>query len=493
MTVRVRFAPSPTGYLHIGGARTALFNWMFARKMGGSFILRIEDTDQKRYVEGAIENLMASLRWLGLDWDEGPDVGGAYGPYVQSERLALYQQWAQWLIDQGKAYRCYCSADRLEQLREHQTSKKLPSGYDRHCLHLDSATLAHYRAENRPSVVRFLMPSDGSTTVHDLIRGEMIFPNNSQDDRVLLKSDGFPTYHLANVIDDHLMAITHIMRGEEWIGTAPLHVNLYHAFGWEMPKIAHLPVILSPSGKGKLSKRDQAFQEEGSLVLVKTLDYPAQGYLPEAVVNFLANVGWNFGDDVEKFSMSEAIPRFSIEKITPSASKLPFSKLEWLNGQYIQGMSAELLVQKLAPYLPIWGIELDEQGLALLIPALKPRLKRLTDAEQFLKFADDDAWQLLDSAELTNPNLSLDALCSGVTAALPTLQYQPLTLEMIQAEWTAIGLAHTHNGKAGPFLGALRLGLTGQKVSPPLFECVVALGAERTKARLQQLLDHFLA
>ncbi|HPV08860.1 MAG TPA: glutamate--tRNA ligase, partial [Aggregatilineales bacterium] len=316
--VRVRFAPSPTGYLHIGGARTALFNWLFARKHGGSFILRIEDTDQSRYVPEAEDDIMASLRWLGLNWDEGPDIGGKAGPYRQSERAELYREWADWLIEHGYAYRCNCSPERLEKVREEQRARGEKPGYDRFCR---DRNLGPDIGEH---VVRFKMPLEGETTVHDLIRGPITFSNAELQDLVLLKSDGLPTYHLANVVDDHFMEISYIMRADEWIATAPIHWQLYRAFGWEMPAIAHLPVILSPSGHGKLSKRDQAFQEGGTKVLVQVREFREAGYLPEAVVNFLTNVGWAFGDDREVFTPEEAMERFELEDINPAPSKLPY-------------------------------------------------------------------------------------------------------------------------------------------------------------------------
>jgi glutamyl-tRNA synthetase len=277
--VRVRFAPSPTGYLHIGGARTALFNWLFARRHGGAFILRIEDTDRKRYVPDALDDIMAGLRWLGLEWDEGPEVDGDFGPYFQSERLDLYHEWAGWLVEHEHAYRCDCTPERLKTVREAHQKAGQKAGYDRHC------RTRNLGPEVGEHVVRFKMPLDGETVVHDLIRGDITFQNELLEDLVLLKSDSYPTYHLANVVDDHFMEISHIMRADEWISTAPLHWRLYEAFGWQMPAIAHLPVILSPTGKGKLSKRDQGFEEGGQRVLVQVREYNDAGYLPEAVVN----------------------------------------------------------------------------------------------------------------------------------------------------------------------------------------------------------------
>lgn len=489
MTVRVRFAPSPTGYLHIGGARTALFNWMFARKHGGAFILRIEDTDQSRFVEGAVENLMASLRWLGLDWDEGPDVGGEFGPYVQSERLALYQKWAQYLLDEGFAYKDFTTKEELVEMRAYQKANGLPLGYDRRHRELSAADSAELEASGLSYTIRFKVPLDGTTTVNDLIRGDITFENSQLNDLVLLKSDGYPTYHLANVVDDHHMQITHIMRAEEWISTAPLHKLLYDAFGWKMPQIAHPSVILSPSGRGKLSKRDQNFEESGLNILVKTLDYRDEGYLTKAVVNWLANIGWNFGDDVEVFDIADAIERFQIPDLNPAPTKLPFSKLEWLNNQHIQQMDDLELTQMLKPIVDEAGIEIGPESLLLLVPALKPRLKRLPDALEFLQFLDDEAWQP-DPARLTHKKMGASAALNAFEQAKALLaDSDALDIETLGAQLRTIGESVTDNAKAGPFLGTLRYAVTGQKVSPPVFESIMALGAARASQRLSDAIE----
>ncbi|MFQ5422109.1 MAG: glutamate--tRNA ligase, partial [Anaerolineae bacterium] len=391
MTVRVRFAPSPTGYLHIGGARTALFNWMFARKHGGQFILRIEDTDQSRTVAGAVEAIIDGLRWLGLDWDEGPDVGGSYGPYVQTERADLYRQWSDWLLEHDHAYKCFCSAEELAEMREQQKAAKQSIGYDRRCRYLTPEQIAEKEAAGLSHTIRFKMPLEGATVINDLIRGSIVFENTQVTDNILLKSDGLPTYHLANVIDDHFMAISHILRADEWISTAPLHLNLYRAFGWEPPVFAHLPLVLNPSGKGKLSKRSQRFTDSGQEVLVKVAEFQEAGLLPETVVNFLANVGWSFGDDVEKFTLEEAMPRFELEDINPAPSRLNYTKLDWLNGQYIQEMEPMALAQAVKPFLEAAGFEVNTEALLLVMPPMSKRLRRLPEAIEFLRFLFDDA------------------------------------------------------------------------------------------------------
>lgn len=327
MTVIVRFAPSPTGYLHVGGHRTALYNYLFARKHGGRFILRIEDTDQSRYVEGAVENLVKSLRAMGLDWDAGPDKEDEKGPYYQSQRLEIYQREIHRLISTGKAYRCFCSSERLAELRERQLAAGESPGYDGRCRHLDPQE-AEKRALKEPHVIRMRVPDDGAMTFHDVIRGEITVEFSRVDDQVLMKSDGFPTYHFANVVDDHYMGVTHVIRGEEWLPSLPKHLLLYDDLGWEAPVFAHLPLLLNPD-KSKLSKR------QGDVAVE---DYLAKGYLPQALNNFLALLGWNPGDNREIFSMDELIERFSLDRVNKAGAVFNTEKLDWMNHQYIQAM-----------------------------------------------------------------------------------------------------------------------------------------------------------
>ena len=492
MMVRVRFAPSPTGYLHIGGARTALYNWMFARKHGGQFILRIEDTDQKRTVKGAIEAIMDGLRWLGLDWDEGPDVGGPYGPYIQSQRAALYREWADWLLANGYAYKCFCTADELKARRAAAKAARGDQSYDRRCRMLSAADVAAREADGLPHVVRFKAPTEGATVIPDVIRGDITVPNSQIADAVLLKSDGLPTYHLANVVDDHFMAISHILRADEWISSAPLHLALYAALGWEHPIYAHLPLVLNPSGKGKLSKRAQAFDDQGRQVLVKVEEFRDAGYLPQALNNFLANVGWSFGDDREIFPIEEAIPRFAIEDINPAPTRLPYDKLDWLTGQWIQMMEPLELARAVRPVLARQGHEVAAEALLAVAPALKVRLKKLTDAEGFLRFLwdDEDGGFAAPAADrLVSAKLPADAARRGLQAARDLIAAaQPLDVATLSAGLTAVGESVTANGKAGPFLGALRLAITGQDVSPPVYESIVALGRGRALARLDSVI-----
>jgi glutamyl-tRNA synthetase len=331
--VRVRIAPSPTGYFHVGSARTALFNWLFARHYGGKFIVRVEDTDRTRYHPEAVPDLIDSLRWLGLEWDEGPEVGGSFGPYYQSERLDLYQHYAGWLVQQDAAYKCYCSPERLASLREEQRDKKQDVGYDRHCRTLTAAQRAEVEARGITPVIRLKVPLEGQTVFHDVLYGTITVENHTLDDLVLLKSDGFPTYHLAVVVDDHLMEISHIMRGDEWLSSVPKHVLLYKAFAWPLPVYAHLPLILAPTGQGKLSKRHGG---------VEIREFRRQGYLSEAMVNYLARVGWSYDDKTEIFSQQELVRYFDLSGVNSSPARFSYERLESINGYYIRSWFATL-------------------------------------------------------------------------------------------------------------------------------------------------------
>ena len=305
--VRVRMAPSPTGYFHMGSARTSLFNWLYARHTGGRFILRIEDTDQKRYHPQALTDIFESLRWLGLDWDEGPEVGGDYGPYFQSQRLPIYQEHARKLVEADAAYYCYCSEERLTVLRVEQRARGQTPGYDRHCRALTARQRAEYEAQGIVPVVRLKAPTEGTVTFHDLIRGDITVDVHTLDDLVLLKLDGFLTYHLVHVVDDHLMEIMHILRGDDWLASSPRHILIYQAFGWQPPVMAHLPLLLDPSGKGKMSKRKPVIDGVEYPTLIR--DFRKEGYLPEALFNFLALLGWSYDASNDLFTREEAIAR----------------------------------------------------------------------------------------------------------------------------------------------------------------------------------------
>jgi glutamyl-tRNA synthetase len=488
-------APSPTGYFHLGSARTALFNWLYARHTGGKFILRIVDTDQTRYVPDSLQDSIDSLHWLGLDYDEGPVVGGPYGPYFQSQRLPLYHEWADKLIEEGHAYRCYCSEERLEALRREQTARKEETiGYDRHCRLLTRAQRAELETAGTRAVVRFAMPIEGQTTFVDILRKIKPFDNDKYRDPILLKSDGFPTYHFANVIDDHFMEITHILRGDEWLSSVPLHVNLYRALGWEIPVFAHLPLILDPSGVGKLSKRKKKGEGDEEL-LTYVREYREAGYLPEAMFNFLAIMGWAYSADTDLFTREEAIAKFDIHDINPSAGALPMSKLNWMNGHYIRQLSIPDLTERLLPFMaedlgrPVETLRHDP-ALVVLVPLIRERIKTLADATGLVDFAFVE--------ELSYDPQMLIAKGLDAVGSLRALEAGHELLVELPFEEAALdsalrGLADQLGLKAGQLFGILRVATTGKSVAPPLFGCMIALGRERTLtrcARVEHLLRH---
>jgi glutamyl-tRNA synthetase len=485
-TVRVRYAPSPTGYLHVGTLRSALFNWLFARHHGGTFILRIEDTDRARYIEDSLADILDNLRWLGLDWDEGPEVGGDYGPYFQSERREIYQEYARELIASGHAYKCYCRPERLEELRREQRARKEPPGYDRHCRYLTAQQRAEFEAQGLPHVVRLAVPLAGQTGFHDVIYGDITFENATLDDLVLLKSDGFPTYHLANVVDDHLMEISHIMRADEWLPSVPKHVLIYQALGWEPPVFAHLPLILDPGGKGKMSKR-KTVDGSGMEHPVMVRDFRQAGYLPEALFNFLLLLGWSYDDKTEIFSRQEAIAYFDLERVNKSPAAFSYDKLERLNGLYIRALPPQELAERLVPFLAA-GLSLSERQVrarpetAAVVPLIQERIKTLQDATPLVDFlyreALDYAPQLLIGKKMTAAE-SLAAL----RAVRESLQ-EVAVFEEDVLETTLRALAEKLGLKAGSLFAIIRVAVTGKEISPPLFGSLAILGRERAMSRL---------
>ncbi|GAB4531610.1 MAG: glutamate--tRNA ligase [Anaerolineae bacterium] len=486
-TVRVRFPPSPTGLLHVGGLRSALFNWLFARHHGGVFILRIEDTDRKRYEPEALSDILDSLRWLGLDWDEGPEVGGDYGPYFQSERLDIYRQFARQLIENGHAYYCFCTPERLARLRQEQTQRKDEFvGYDRHCRSLDPGQAAERVAAGERAVVRLKMPLEGQTTFHDLIRGEITVDNSTQDDLVLLKSDGYPTYHLANVVDDHLMRITHIMRAEEWISTAPRHVQLYRAFGWQMPAIAHLPVVLDPSGKGKMSKRRKAGPGGQDLpVLVR--DFRAAGYLPEAMFNFLALVGWSYDGHTELMTREEIIQRFSIRHINPAPAAFNYDKLDYMNGVYIRALAADDLADRMLPFLTKAGLAADREVVVRLVPLVQERMKRLDEAPGVVDFFFMEELPDYEPGLLIPKKMDAASTHNLLSQARAVLEgANPFSQDVL--ERALRDLAERLDVKAGQLFSPIRVAVCGRPVAPPLFGTLEVLGRERVLARIDAAL-----
>ena len=475
--VRVRYAPSPTGDFHVGGARTALFNYLFARRHGGSFILRIEDTDRKRYNPEALGWLVGGLRYLGLDWDEGPEVGGDYGPYVQTERLDIYQRHCQQLLDAGFAYRCFCPPERLEAVSKERQAKGERPGYDRHCRELNA------QDTGEPHTVRFKTPLDGEITVRDSIRGDITFQNEILQDAVLMKSDGIPTYHLANVIDDHLMEISHILRGDEWVNSLPLHVHLYRAFGWEPPVMAHLPLILNPTGKGKMSKREGR-APDGSVLPVFVRRFEEMGYLPEAMVNFMALLGWSYDDKTEIMTRAELIERFSLDRVNASPAVWDYDKLNHLNGQYIRQLPVEELADRIAPPLSAAGFQPTREKLLAVAPLIQERITTLPDAATAADFFFQDDLPPYAAAELIPKKGDAAMALKVLEAASQALESSEFNREAL--ETTLRAAAEGLGVKAGQMFAPIRVAVTGRKVSPPLFETLEVLGQETCLKRIDQ-------
>ena len=482
MTVRVRYAPSPTGDPHVGNIRSALFNWLYARHTGGTFIVRIEDTDQARLVPGSLDAILDALRWLGLDWDEGPGVDAAHGPYVQSERLDLYREHADRLLTEGKAYHCYCTPERLDAVRKERQKARQPTGYDQRCREPEGAEQA--RKENpNPPVVRFKMPTEGNITVDDFIRGEVTFDVSLLDDFVLLKSDGYPTYHLANVVDDHLMEITDVMRAEEWLPSAPRHRLLYEAFGYEMPRLIHLPLILGPD-RSKLSKRHGA---------ASVLEFRDMGYLPDALVNFLALLGWSLDETSEVFSKDDLVKHFTPERILANPAVFNIEKLDWFNGLYIRGMDDDALADALVPWLedPASGLPgntlpVDRDYLASIVPLERERLKRFSEAPEMLSFFFEERLDY-DASLLVPKGLDADGARAALEAALTEAEgVDDWSVAALETAYRA--LAERSGVKTGQLFGAIRVAVTGRTAAPPLFDTLSVLGKERCVARLRAAL-----
>ena len=477
--VRVRFAPSPTGHLHIGGARTALYNFLLARQTGGQFILRIEDTDQTRFVPGAMELQMESLRWLGLQWDEGPDVGGPHAPYIQSQRTAIYQQHAEQLIEEGKAYFCFCTKERLDTLRREQQILKRQSRYDGLCRNIPLAEAKARKAAGEPCVVRFKVPQEGSTTVNDLLRGDITVENSTLDDFVIIKTDGTSLYHLAAMVDDHLMGITHVIRSSEWLPSLPKHALIYRTFGWPEPVWVHLSVFLKPSGKGKMSKRDVT---EGHSILVK--DLPTLGYLPEAALNWIVLMGWSLDDKTEFFNLDDMVKWFSLERLNPSPAAVNFEKFDHFNGLHIRAISPTDLARRLQPFFAEAGLPSDEETLLKLVPLIQERLVTLDDAPDKVAFLfksdiDYDPALLIQKGMDTASALTTLQRATALLRSLPDLNHT-VTEPPLRA------LADELHLKPGQFFGILRVALTGQTVSPPLLETIAIMDRNEVFRRLQK-------
>ena len=475
--IRVRFAPSPTGKPHVGNLRTALFNWLFARRYGGEFILRVEDTDRDRYVEGTIEAILDSLRWLGLDWDEGPEVGGQFGPYLQSQRLEIYQGVAQDLIDGGHAYRCYCSRERLDEVRREQQQTRSNPGYDRRCRNLTAEEGKKYADQGVVPVVRFKMPPEGSTTVDDLIRGEVTWENELLDDFIILKSDGFPTYHMANVVDDHRMKISHVLRAEEWLPSTPRHLELYRALGYEPPLFAHLPMILGPD-RAKLSKRHGA-----SFIL----DYRDEGFLPEVMVNFMVLLGWSLDDKTDIMSRDVLVENFSLDRIGHAGAIFDKEKLLWMNGAYIRQLGQDDLAERMMPFLerdlPAEIGAVDMGYLRRIVPLAQERLKTLGDAAGLTSYFFEEDIDY-DPGQLIQKGMDIATTLGGLRRAHEVLGVlEPFDSHSIEEALRSTCAELELSGRQ--FFGVLRVAATGRTAAPPLFETLDVLGRGRCLKRIE--------
>ncbi|HEU0026379.1 MAG TPA: glutamate--tRNA ligase [Ktedonobacterales bacterium] len=486
---RTRFAPSPTGLQHVGGYRTALFSWLLARHTNGQFLLRIEDTDIARTVPGAVEAVIEGFKWLGMDIDEGPEIGGPYGPYFQTQRRDLYLPYVERLIESGAAYRCFCTRERLAQVKQSQIARHLPPRYDRHCRNMSKQEIARNLSEGKSYTVRLASPLEGKTLVSDALRPTPIeFDNATLDDAILLKSDGFPTYHLAHAIDDHLMRITHVLRAEEWISSAPLHVIIYRALGWEPPIFAHVPDVLEPTGRKKLSKRESA---------IPMLEYRERGFLPEALFNYMALLGWSYDDKENVLSRDQIIAAFTLDRVGVAPARYDEGRLLWFNGYYIRQLSADDLLERALPFL-------ERQEAAGGLPDSVARPVDRDYARRVLALEQERMKTLAEAPGMTSfffvntleyPAQTLIAKHMDAATTLDGLRRSLTVLESLDG-WVAADMEArmrdlvTELGlKPVQLFTSLRVAVTGRTVSPPLFETMEALGREVSLARLRQAIS----
>lgn len=482
---RTRVAPSPTGYMHLATARTALYDYLLAKQTGGQFILRIEDTDVQRTVPGSEQGILDGLRWLGLNYDEGPDVGGAHGPYRQTERRDLYQQHARILIDASHAYPCFCAPERLERVRQEQQQRKETPRYDGLCRGIDPGDAARRMADGEKYVVRFRMPREGTVTAHDHLRGDIVTENQHLNDYVLLRSDGLPTYHLAAMVDDHAMGITHVLRGAEWLSTFPLHVHIVRAFGWDEPVWVHLSLFLKPSGKGKLSKRDSALAaKDGYSVFIK--DMNELGYIPEGVLNWIALMGWGVPED-DVLTLDQMIERFSIDHLTASPAAINFAKLDHFNATHIRLLPTGELAGRLEPYLTRAGLRVDPATLLQVTPLIRERLVTLDDCLAFAGFFFKDE-VTPDPGELIAKGLTSAQSADAARKALEILRGLP-DIKAGTAEPALRAFVEQSGLTPNQVFGILRVAITGQKVSPPLFESMEVIGREKVLQRISRAIE----
>ncbi|NLM00139.1 MAG: glutamate--tRNA ligase [Treponema sp.] len=533
MEIRVRYAPSPTGMQHIGGVRTALFNYLFARANGGKFILRLEDTDRTRYGEEFVQNLYDTCDWLNIQWDEGGSKGGEYGPYVQSERFELYKEYAIKLVEKGEGYYCFCDAERLDRIRTLQTKNKMPPGYDRNCRHLTQEEIKANLDAGKPYVIRLKIPMEGVTRFNDALLGDIEWKNEDiSPDPVLLKSDGFPTYHLANVIDDHFMKISHVMRAQEWIPSTPLHVQMYKAFGWQPPQFCHLPMVNGSDGQ-KLSKRHGA---------TSVNEFRARGYIPEALVNYVAMLGCSYEEGRDIFPLSDLEKLFKLEHLNKAGAIFDYKKLEWFNGQYMRMMSDEKLFNSVLPFITgtgdallpvntdvapapkvgpsVSGITIDDNGelvlasddilasndfgiapakrvgaltsdeiktkLMELMPLIKERLHFLTDAAEMVRFLFTEppvppVDQIVPKKMDVKKTKEVLEKSKEFIKALPSLDHE-------SQEELAKKMAEELGVKLSEFMMPIRMAVTGSKVSPPLMGSILILGVDKSIERVEKTL-----
>lgn len=480
--VRVRFAPSPTGYLHIGGARTALFNWLFARKMGGKLILRIEDTDTQRLKEDSVSQILTSLKWLGLNWDEGPEVGGDCGPYYQSERQEIYTKYAQQLLDSGKAYYCFCTAEDLEAAREKQRQAKQPFRYARTCRDIPMEEAKKRAAAGEPYSIRIKIPVEGSITVHDLIHGDVTFNMDQFDDFVIVKSNGMPTYNFAVVVDDHLMGMTHVLRAEEHLSNTPKQLLIYEALGFEPPKFGHMPMILAPD-RSKLSKRHGATSVE---------EFQAQGYLPEAIVNYLTLLGWGPGDEREIFDLQETVKLFELEQMSKKAAVYDTKKLTWMNGQYLSQLPLENILPEAKKFFLKDGLvteqwlEENAEYFAKLVDTVRVRVKTLQEVADAAVYFFKDVEAYDEKGVSKHFNTEAAVLLEKCAAAL---EADPV-FDLASTEAIYNKIAEENGLSLGKVIHPTRLALTGRTVSPGMFDVMVLLGKEKTIARILKAVDY---
>ncbi|GHV05108.1 glutamate--tRNA ligase [Spirochaetia bacterium] len=501
MQIRDRYAPSPTGLQHIGGIRTALFNYLFAKSQGGTFILRLEDTDRTRFDPSFVQNLYDTFEWLGIKWDEGPDVGGAAGPYIQSERFELYKKYADELIEKDKAYYCFCSAERLDKIREErEAARSSETGYDRHCRSISPTEAAERVKAGEAYTIRLKIPLGESTKFHDHLLGDIEWKNDDVNpDPVLLKSDGFPTYHLANIVDDHLMGITHVLRAQEWLSSTPLHVIMYAAFGWEHPEYCHLPMVMGQDGK-KLSKRHGATSID---------EFRRQGYIPEALLNYVALLGASYEEGKDIYTLDELAARFSLDKLNKAPAIFDYKKLEWYNGQYIRMKSDEELAELCLPYAVEAGLFgagpgsvvpgpiASSQGkvpspeqrstFTAAMPLIKERLVFLHEATEKLGYLFSEP--AIPAAEEFIPKKAdlqqaVSLLRMGRDLVKPLAEAaDDASAESLIKDW-----AEKNKVKLGDLMMPLRAAITGARVSPPLFGSLRILGAEKSLARVEKAL-----